>query len=202
MKIVKKISFSIMCLLLVIPMFLSNSSKLIAEESNTVTNSMMLDENLKNKATPFVVLDNGNFKYLDNDVLTIDEKNTVLDTINETNKLLSSVNTQETKYYKENYQNNTIVIANRNPMLQGYGYNGMKVFYWGVVVYLDKDTARHICVTGSGAASILVALIPGIGWTIAAAVGGFVVSSVCYLGINNGVAIQKENIGKWSFWWL
>lgn len=65
-----------------------------------------------------------------------------------------------------------------NPMVTYGGVTKVVFYWWGFQLYLSSSMVRYIAIGGVGAISAILALIPGVGWSIAAAIVGAVGGAV------------------------
>lgn len=187
---------SILGTILTVTVLLSSSSAVFAAGPTTATsntNNAISQQNAKAKALsdmldPYVTVVNNQLvlKMPKGISGTIDPValETVKSKIQETNKTIVNSNLTIDKITKtasisvsDQQLLNASSKSTISPMLVG-GQTTVVFYWWGFSLYLSSNMVKYIVQGGSAGIAALVSLIPGIGWTIAAAIAGTIVVSV------------------------
>jgi hypothetical protein len=221
----KKLGILFLSILSFVSLFGTNTAQTSAaekltKEEQTFYNSMTKEEqkeyNKIKKLAPKTQLTEDQQKQFDKFVGFKDNKYYIIDS--------KELKGQDKKIIKEyldysnyaikdiDYSNTNITKSDKSIEIKipsktrGYGQRFVNWYWWGGQIGLTRDDLSAVCYTVVGIVSGLIALIPGIGWSIAAIIGGGISAlGVCHFWISSGIVFQINNgwYGPYisKIWW-
>ena len=178
----------LLCLCLVLVIVAGLMPYAVLAQTETHHNETGISQQLIDKADPYVKIQDGQFQYIENQVLTANEEQEVLKNIEQANNHIREAKQKDAEIVQKE---NSILLSSEDVLQRGYGFNGVEWHWWGLYVYLNQDLARAACNFGVATAiNKILSFIPYLGYILARSIAFYIGSVMCRYFINSGVWVK------------